>query len=384
LDPAEQVTVTFTADVSATLSEGTYFTNTTFVYGAGLPISASVAARTVTTFSIFFPLMYHNYPPLPVLDPIPAPQGGVYTVTWQCNGCEAAVSFFVLQRATDYGFTQNVQEFVTTEMFYPLTALDVFYFRVRADGDWGQGAWSNIRSTGYYDGFSNSASGWPNGTGVMYVDSSGVARLWRREYRNNDYRLKIDQGGPYAWFWHPAAWAPYVPETDKYCIETKVKFEEGNIWANMGVIMGSSDNDSDKMELYAFCLARNNEDGLGWFLMYKDNYKFPSDNAKERGGCSQPTGNKIEGFAKEGGGVRDGTSREGWNRVRLGVNGNKVKVYIGDHYKGEAGNNSSESAVLSGLKDMEYVGVIGGDYELTPIDIRYDYFKVIQGSDCNY
>jgi hypothetical protein len=152
----------------------------------------------------------------------------------------------------------------------------------------------------------------------------------------------------------------------------------------MGVILGSDDDDESKMKLYAFCFGRDDESGLGWFLMYKNNYKFPSENSKERGGCSQPTGEKIEGFAKEGGGVRTGTSRTGWNRVRLGVDGNKVKVYIGDHYKGEAGITSEEKQVLSGLDDMKYVGVIGGDYELTPIDIRYAYFKVTLNSDCNY
>jgi hypothetical protein len=32
---------------------------------------------------------------------------------------------------------------------------------------------------------------------------------------------------------------------------------------------------------------------------------------------------------------------------------------------------------------MKYVGVIGGDYEVTPIDIRYEYFRVVLNSDCS-
>jgi hypothetical protein len=109
--------------------------------------------------------------------------------------------------------------------------------------------------------------------------------------------------------------------------------------------------------------------------MRKDDYKFPTDKPKYRRGCSGPTF-KIEGFATGGGDVRAGTSRQDWNRVRLGINGDKVKVYIGDFYKGEK--------TLTGLSDTMYIGVIGGDYELTPIDIRFDYFRVIMGSDCDY
>ncbi|MBN1815163.1 MAG: DUF11 domain-containing protein [Anaerolineae bacterium] len=387
LDPSGMVTVTFSADVSPTLEAGKYFTNTVTVTGAGLPISDSVEAMVKTDYEYVFPIIFLNYPPVPVLNSIPVPVGGTYNVSWDCDS--TYVDYYELQEATDDDFTQNVKVYATTALSYYFdkgSTLDNWYYRVRAIGDWGEGGWSNSKevSTGFYDSFDDSGSGWLDEEGVMYVDQYGVRHEWKRDYKSGQYRLKVEQGGPFAWFWHPAAWAPYKPDTDKYCIETNVKFAEGNVWANMGVIMGSSDDDRDKMELYAFCLGRDDESGLGWFLMHKDNYKFPSENSKERGGCSQPTGDKIEGFAKAGGGVRDGTSKEGWNRVRLGVDGDKVKVYIGDHYKGEAGIDSDEKKVLSGLNDMKYVGVIGGDYELTPIDIRYDYFKVTLNSDCNY
>jgi uncharacterized repeat protein (TIGR01451 family) len=362
LNPAGQVTITFTTDVSSTLSEGTCFTNTAFVYGAGLPVSASVAARTVTTFSNFLPLMYNKYPPIPVLDPIPIPQGGTYTITWQCDASEAVVSHYVLQRARDPGFTQDVQEFVTTEKFYPSTAFDVFYFRVRADGAWGQGPWSNVEKFGFYDGFTDVGSGWPHDHGEMYPD-----HYWWRGYTGKgQYYIKIDQGGPYAWFYQPDAFAPYVPPSDKYCIESNLKYERGNMWANMGIVFGANESNT---KYYAMCFGRDNDSGLGWFLMRADGYEFP------RRGCSGPTF-KIEGFAPGGQAIRAGTSRDGWNRVRIGIDGDKVRVYIGDYYKGEK--------TMTGLSSMTYIGVIGGDYELTPIDIRYDYFKVIPGSDCSY
>jgi hypothetical protein len=354
----------------------------------GQVVSDSVASQVVTTYTTYLPIIYKDYPPVPVLNSIPMPVGGLYTITWDCDS--TYVDYYHLQQAYDDDFTQGAEIYTVTAGFRPFdrASLNTWYYRVRAVGDWGEGAWSNVKSvsTGFSDNFDDDDSGWLDESKTIFTKKDGTVVKWRRDYKDNQYRLKVDQGGPLAWFWQPAAWAPYKPRTDKYCIETKVKFKEGNYAANMGVILGSSDDDKDEMKLYALCLSRDNDDGLGWFLMYKDNYKFPDKDpekpSKRRGGCAKPT-EKFEGFVKEGGKVRDGTSREDWNKVQLGVNGDKVKVYIGDHYKGEAGDKKEEKKVLSGLSNMKYVGVIGGTYEMTPIEIRYEYFRVILNSDCS-
>ena len=379
MEPAEAATINFSVVVSAGLSEGTYFTNTVYVGGAGLPLSASVATQVREDSLYYLPVVMYSYPPAVIMDPIEVLAGIVYTVSWDCGSCELLADQFVLQEATDVNFTQNMTEYTTTAMsrfFDKGSSSDIYFYKVRADGEWGQSQWSNIESIGFYDEFDDPTTGWPDDRGVMYVGGDGVIHYWWRKYLpttgSGQYRLLIDQGGPYAWFYQPFAPAPYVPSSNKYCIETKLKFQEGNMWANMGVVIGAHET---KTQIYAFCMSRNNEDGLGWFLMRKDDYQFPTDEAKYRRGCSGPTF-KIEGFAPSGQAIRTGTSREDWNRVRLGIDGDKVKVYLGDYYKGEA--------TLDGLHNTTYIGVIGGDYELTPIDIRYDYFKVIQGSDCSY
>ncbi|MBN1978766.1 MAG: DUF11 domain-containing protein [Anaerolineae bacterium] len=379
MESGEAATIDFTVVVSAGLSEGTYFTNTVYVSGAGLPLSASVAMQVNENMMYYLPMVMYNYPPVVVMDPIEVLEGIVYTVTWDCGSCELQADQFVLQEATDADFTQNVTEYTTTatsRFFSKGSSSDIYFYKVRADGDWGQGQWSNVESIGFYDEFDDASTGWPDDRGVMYVGGDGVVHYWWRKYLpttgSGQYRILIDQGGPYAWFYQPFAPAPYVPSSNKYCIETEMKFEEGNMWANMGVVIGAHETDT---QIYAFCMSRNNEDGLGWFLMRKDDYQFPTDEPKYRRGCSGPTF-KIEGFAPAGQGVRTGTSRESWNRVRLGIDGDTVKVYIGNYYKGEA--------TLAGLHNTTYIGLIGGDYELTPIDIRFDYFKVIQGSDCSY
>jgi uncharacterized repeat protein (TIGR01451 family) len=383
LDPLDMTTVNFSAEVNPALEVETYFTNTVIVTGAGFPISDSVAARVSTDFVQRFPIIYYKYPPMPDLNsiPTPDPDDWSYVVSWESGAWATLVDHYVLQEATDSAFTQNVQEYETTEtsLFIDKNGSysDFYYYRVRADDGWGEGPWSNVESVSlpYYDDFEDSNSGWPDEEGDMYVDSGGDAHEWKRDYKSGQYRLLVEQGGPLAWFWQPGAFAPYVPPSNDYCIDTEVKFQEGNMWANMGVIIGAKENEGST-ELYAMCLARDNDNGLGWFLMYKEDYKFPSGNDKKRCGCACPTGEKIDGFADYGGGVRDGTSRTGWNRLRIAVQGNHVGVYIGDHYKGER--------KLNDLKDHVYVGVIGGDYEMTPIDIRYEYFMVTPNSDCNY
>lgn len=474
LEPSEGAKIDFAVDVSSTLSEGTFFTNTVTVSGAGRLISDSVAVMVKVDYEYLFPLVAVNYPPVPVIDSIPALQE-IFTVTWDCAGCEAVADHFVLQEATDADFTQDLTAYTLTQTFLPMdktgvygvfyyrvraddgwgqgpwsnvemanisppavvldpfpvpdvgtesywvtwdcggceTAADQFviqestgddftsdvveytatgtslfvdnsgimdnlYYRVRADGGWGQGSWSNVEMVNipFYDDFSDSNSGWPDEEGLMYVDESGKRREWKRDYKDGEYRLLVEKGGPLAWFWHPAAWAPYKPYGNKYCIETKVKFSsKDNYWANMGVIFGSEDNDENEMKIYAFCLGADDDSGLGWFLIRKDQYQFPHEDAKKRGGCAQPD-QKIESFAPEGQDVRAGTSKDGWNRIRIGVDGNYVRVYIGDYYKGRKR--------MSGLNEMKYVGVIGGDYEITPTDVRYEYYQVIPESSCDY
>ncbi len=66
--------------------------------------------------------------------------------------------------------------------------------------------------------------------------------------------------------------------------------------------------------------------------------------------------------------------RDDWNRLQVGVDGDKVKVWIGGRYKGRF--------TMPGLRSMTRVGLIGGVYEILTVDARFDNFKVIPDSDC--
>jgi uncharacterized repeat protein (TIGR01451 family) len=355
LDALEMVTVTFATVISPTLSEGTAFTNTAEITGAGSLVQAQVGATAETDFEYIMPLFYRNCPPSVVLYSIPTPVDGSYTVSWQdLSGVE-----YRLQESLSSNFATTSGQWLLTgnSRSFSKSANDTFYYRVRVESSpCGPGPWSNVKSvaTGFYDNFDNPNSGWLDKSGTMYED-----RKWRIGYKSGEYRIKIDQGGPLAWFYQPLAIAPERPPTDKFCVETQVKFKEGAFWANMGMVFGA---DGDKEKIWALCLGRDDRSGLGPFLMYKKDYEFPHR------GCSGPTDKWPISD-------RTGTSRDGWNTLKVGVDGRWVKVYIGGHYKGEW-------KMSSRLDGKRRVGVIGGVYEVTPVEIRYSYFKVRYNAAC--
>jgi len=179
-------------------------------------------------------------------------------------------------------------------------------------------------------------------------------KYWRRGYVSGHYRFYIDPGGPGAWFYQPDALAPYQPPSNKYCVETSLKFERRAYWANMGLIFGANEANTD---LYALCMSYASEQ-VSWFIVRSANYEFPKK------ACFGP---KIA----EG---TQGTSVNGWNRLQVSVDGNQIDVYVGGIHVAHK--------TMSGLSSTTRVGLAGGVYEVTPVDIRADYFKVIPNASC--
>ena len=59
-------------------------------------------------------------------------------------------------------------------------------------------------------------------------------------------------------------------------------------------------------------------------------------------------------------------STHNYNRLKVVVNGDYVDIYVNDHHLGN---------VDTGDLPHNRVGLIGGSWEVTPIDIMIDYFK---------
>lgn len=372
-----EAAITFTVQVSPAWTANITFINTAEITGAGTLVQAQVSARVIVTSYMYLPLVFRRWPPIPYAPYLPAidnPDEGFndYTVSWSHDHPDVSVISYTLEEATNESFTGAVTRYsiLHTGVENSREFIDqpdgTYYYRVRGHNEYGPGAWSDdIRSvtifTVYYDSFDNSNSGWPNEKGPIEDDQGEVHGYWHRRYHNGQYRIYIEQPTCWTcgWFYQPDAFAPYSPPTDKYCVETKVKFEEGAYWASMGLIFGA--NEANR-KIYALCLSRgSDEDTLGGFLMRKDDYSFPMR------GCSGPTA-KIEIGSS-------GTSRYNWNRLQVGVDGDQVTVYMGGIY--------IDQWTMSGLSNMTRVGVIGGDYEILPVDIRYAYFRVIPNSDCS-
>jgi len=368
LEPLEAVTINFAAQITAALSGQARVTNTAQITGAGTLVTAT--ARVTGLARIYLPLIFRNYPPIPVLNPIPEPDAnGSYTVSWELDS--DSVDHYVLQESASSGFNPVTRQWEVTGTAHSKFVEDgatqggVLYYRVRADDGWGEGPWSNVESVSleYYDEFDDPNSGWPNRQGQIYKEAGVWDVWWHTDYKANsgtgEYRIKIDLGpAPPVLFYQPDALAPYEPPTDKYCVETSVKFlPPYGWWANAGLVFGAS---GDNEDLYILCLDIRNEHHT-WFVMRNKNYKFP------KYGCADVSGQVV---AK---GDR-GTTWGGWNRLQVSVDGNDIEVYVGGIHVAQR--------TMSDLHNTKKVGVIGGDYETSKNDIRFDYFRVIPNREC--
>ncbi|MBL7064382.1 MAG: DUF11 domain-containing protein [Anaerolineae bacterium] len=366
-----QACITFSAAIS---SEITYanIENTAQVTGTGELIADSaetLAQVAETDFYQHLPIISLNYPPRPELNDIPAPgANNYYTVSWSSvSGADR----YVLQEATDTNFTSVTRVFTATETSQVVSigsSYGTLYYRVRADDDdrWGQGPWSDPESVEipYFDDFSDSGSGWPKRATEVIPETDSYYRL---RYENSQYRIMIDPGGPDIWFHHPDALAPYRPPSDKYCVETMIKLEKNRppyegwdfhpYWANGGLVFGANEANTN---IYALCVSVG-ADAMGWFIMNNPEYDFPHV------GCAYQDGS-VGG--EDAGALAIGS----WHLIQIGVNGDRAKVYIDGEYKGRW--------TMDGLSGTTRVGLIGGDYEITPVDFRFDNFKVIPNAGC--
>lgn len=376
LSPQKTALITFVTQL-VSQNEGAWFTNTAEITGAGELVSASVRAQIMTTFYLRLPMVLRNYPPIPTLNPIPLPDASSsYVVSWGWpSGTPAGISRYVLQESPASDFTTVRREWTTNATSLLVTDTytlntPAYYYRVRADSDtrWGIGPWSNVQIGYpiYYDDFSNTNSGWPVVNVLVIPESKTRYRL--RYETGGYYRISIDAGGPQIWFHQPNALAPYRPPTDKYCVETLVQIRKMQppynksdwdyypFWGNGGLVFGANEANTN---IYALCLTVGARESLGWFIVNNPEYTYPYK------GCNYLPGVKYG---------EDGLNIRQWHRFQASVDGDYVTVYINGINKG--------TYHMPGLRATTRVGLIGGDYEITPADYWFDWFRVIPNRAC--
>jgi len=349
------------------------------------PIDTITVTLRNMNYILYMPLLFKRWPPIcyaPTLNAITDPEGdGAYTVSWSYTypSTYPQPITYTLQEATNANFTVGVYYYNTTtnNTSQPISGKAInttYYYRVRGNNEYGPGEWSNVQSVKvippyYFDDFSNPDSGWPRVSKKVIANPEARYRL---NYENGQYRIRLDAGGPDIWFYQPDALAPYRPPSDKYCVETQAKLEKGRdpyqewnfypYWANGGLVFGAT---GDNKRIYAICLSTDAA-GLGWFITSNPVYEYPYTGCAYQGGSA-------------GGGPVWGENASSldiskWHRIQVGVDGNRATVYIDGVKKGTWN--------MSGLSATTRVGLIGGDYEVTPVDFRFDNFKVIPNAAC--
>ncbi len=147
---------------------------------------------------VYLPLVFRRWPPVPYPPTLHAinnaDMDGNYTVSWTYDdqpGVPTPTSY-QLQEATNPNFTSPA---LYTGSGISRSFTDkpnaTYYYRIRGVNAYGPGEWSNVRSVvvsvGFYDNFSNPASGWPH---QVHYPHDNVNFMYA-DYFGNTYRMKV-------------------------------------------------------------------------------------------------------------------------------------------------------------------------------------------------
>ncbi len=229
----------------------------------------------------------------------------------------------------------------------------------------------------YVDHFDDVTSGWYTGPALRYNKwcrwetdcHEGWEVVSEMAYVGDHYRFFIPHtwhgggGSVDTWFVWPVETAPlpdfYYPLPDRYCIETRGRFisneEYQPWWAHWGIVFGANENLSD---VYTFQVNANHD--LAALRYY--NYIYPG-NRQPLGGEEINVEIPINDWSY--GDLSYIPTRE-YNTLKVAVKGRKAAFYV---------NGILTSVNVIGDMPRDHIGLIGGSWEVTPVDIRVDYFK---------
>ena len=349
----QSVTLNVYAQVQTSAPGGTIITNTAVISDGTdtLPKTATFRVRS----RVYLPLIMRRWPPIPyptILDPISNPNyTGNYNVTWQA--AELAASY-ILQEDDNSSFSSPQEDDMGTALNKTFTDKPGgrYYYRVRGQNGWGYGEWSNVESTlvGYFfDDFSNPASGWQ----IAYDP------LYTLRYINSEYSIYVpldSRGGGNVdtWFDQPAVLSPVNPPSgSNYCVSVDTYFASTpGWWEQHSLIFAAS---ADKHILYRLETNVNGD----WAVSKYTDYHMPY------GGIHAGNVAIIDWNEESGEHVQ---KDQGRNHLKVIVVGTTATFYI---------NGTTALDFATGLYDLpslNRVGVIGGSYEVTPVDSRFDNF----------
>ena len=122
------------------------------------------AGRPMEDTFVYLPLVVKSPPELALEAPSLSCGSNAWTMAWNDGG--TAVSAYLLEEAHEPAFTAPVPYMTTATtqaLNHPPSTDNLYYYRVRADGNWGAGPWSETQLVvgGFLDTFTDAGSGWP-------------------------------------------------------------------------------------------------------------------------------------------------------------------------------------------------------------------------------
>ncbi len=236
----------------------------------------------------------------------------------------------------------------------------------------------------YFDSFDDPASGWYTGPAWRYnkwcrygdVDCHEgdeiVAVMSYSQFESNStYRIEIPWtwhggGDVDTWFVWPVLFAPlpesYYPLPQRYCIEARGVFanwldqEYQPWWAHWGIVFGAN---AEMTEIYSFQVNANHD----LAVLYHHNYSFPGNRQPLGGGIDINVETLIVPWS---GDMPNLIPTHKFNTLKVIVDGHYVDIFV---------NGRHLNHVYLSIMPRERVGLIGGSWEVTPVDIQIDYFR---------
>jgi hypothetical protein len=282
----------------------------------------------------------------------------------------AVADSYTLQEDENADFSSPSEHQTTgTSMDFTGKTGGTYYYRVRANNVYGFGQWSNVVSTrvetGFFDDFSDVSTGWPHD--VTYnrgTDPDGP--VMKTKYTDGTYRIKIllDRLGlnnkrmgviPSPWV-NPHS--DYDVQVDHYFTRA-LDQEVDPTWGKAGLIFGANSSFSTIYTVeWHFPLGSNTPQ----CAVYRySNFTLPTTIVWLAGGTPLRDWSSCSG-------LKSGYDKT--NQIRVEVRGAHATVYI----------NSINLGTFSdpGLASMHRVGLQTGSYERTPVESRFDNFRVTE------
>lgn len=369
--------VTFSAVTDSNIN-GVDVANTAQVSGNGTLIQDTyellVQEGPRTTY---FPIIFKNYPPIPVLNAIPDPDANYdYTVSW--SAVDVAIDHYVLQESKSSNFS-SVTEYQTTAtsklINKSVSDTDTFYYRVRADkaSQWGDGPYSNVQSVmvgwEYFDDYSNYKSGWPRVWGKtraalyqVHPNEAPDCPGSDCDYDDGDGYIIIRRNGsdPRARF-GPGVKIP----SNNYKIEFDARWWDAQYNSTYQVFFGSDNPFTDADDLggsyYALQVRINT---------FGDYCEYSLIEHKQTR-VSESTDFLIN-WTKENGiycGQQTRSTSKKWNHWEIKRDGSTIKIYVNGSLLATKSDSSYGANRYFGVGCTIYEG-------LTPSKPEFDNFKV--------